>query len=149
MLPRMTVEGRLVADPELRFASTGTAVGSFRLVAADRKLNQSTNQWEDGDTLWLKVTCFKKLAENVIESVAKGDLVVVTGKLKTDEWTTDQGEKRSAPALIADTVSVSLAFRTVPHGAGRAERVTTPVADDPWTTGGGATAAAQSDDPPF
>lgn len=140
MLPRVAVEGRVVADPELRFASTGTAVGSFRLVASDRRKNEQTQEWEDSDTLWLPVTCFKKLAENVIESVGKGDLVVVTGKIKTDEWENEQG-KQSRVVMIADTVSVSLQFRTIPHGAGRAERASAPQ-EDQWST-------PQSDDPPF
>lgn len=142
MLPRVAVEGRLVADPELRFASTGTAVGSFRLVASDRRKNEA-GEWEDADTLWLPVTCFKKLAENVIESVEKGDLVVVTGKLKTDEWETEHGEKRSRTVMIADTVSASLAFRTIPHGAGRAERSQSSAPqEDKWSS-------PQSEDPPF
>lgn len=144
MLPRCAVEGRVVADPELRFASSGTAVGSFRLVAADRRQNPETKEWEDADTLWLPVTCFKKLAENVIESVGKGDLVVVTGKLKTDEWTSQEGEKKSRVVMIADTVSVSLAFRVIPHGAGRAERSTPAVPqEDQWST------SPQSEEPPF
>jgi len=141
VLPRVAVEGRVVADPELRFASTGTAVGSFRLVAQDRR--KEGDEWVDGDALWLPVTCFKKLAENVIESVMKGDLVVVTGKIKTDEWETEQGEKRSRVVMIADTVSVSLAFRTVPHSAGRAERQSSAPQEDKWSS------PQQSEEPPF
>lgn len=144
MLPKITLEGRLVGDPELRFAPSGVAVGSFRLVAADRK--KEGDEWVDGDTLWMPVTVFKQLAEHVVDSCAKGDLVVVTGKIRTHEWESQEGEKRSRVEMIADTVSVSLQFRTVPHTAGRTERSSAP-SEDKWNSGG--QQAAQSDDPPF
>lgn len=141
-LPLVTIEGRVVADPELRFAPSGIAVGSFRIVASSRKKNEQ-DEWVDDKTLWMGVTCFKSLAENVAESVAKGDLVVVTGRIYTDEWQTPEGEKRTAVKLNADTVSVSLQFRTVPHGGGRTER-TTSSPDTP-----GPAAAPPGDEPPF
>jgi single-strand DNA-binding protein len=148
MLPRITMEGRVVADPGLTFAQSGTPICRMRLVSADRKMNQQSGQWEDGDTLWMDVTCFKQLAENVVESVVKGDLVVVTGKIRTEEWEDrDSGGKRSKVALIADTVSASLQFRTIPHGEARA-RVAAPAAQ---AYGAGAPSAygTQTDEPPF
>lgn len=144
MLPIVTVsDARVVNDPELRYAATGTAVGSFRVVASNRKQN-AQGEWEDDKTLWLGVTCFKQLAENCAESLRKGDLVSVTGKLQTDEWETDNGEKRSRTVLIADAVSVSLRFRTILHGEGRAERTREPDPDDKW-----AAPRPSSDEPPF
>lgn len=130
-VPRMTVEGRLAADPNLRFSQSGTAVASMRIVAADRRKNEQTGEWEDGDTLWLDVTCFNKLAENICESVQKGDLVVVHGRVRTEEWTDrESGQKRQKIAMIADTIGASLQFRVLPHGgethAARA-RAHTPV----------------------
>jgi len=146
MLPQVTVEGRVVNDPELRFAPSGVAVGSFRLVASSRKQDES-GQWVDDKTLWLGVTCFKQLAENVAESLRRGDLVVVTGRLQTDEWESDTGEKRSRTELVANGVAASLMFRTIPHGEGRAERVSAgdapAAASDPWT------APPAADEPPF
>lgn len=157
MLPRITVTGRLAADPELRFSQSGTAMARMRVVAADRRLNQQSGEWEDGDTLWIDVTAFKKLAENLVESVKKGDLLVITGKIRTEEWDDrESGQKRSKIAMIADEVGASLAFRVLPHaGEAHAQRAApNPVQQaygagdpagqrsDPWGTGGG-------DEPPF
>lgn len=144
MLPIVTVaDARVVNDPELRFAASGVAVGSFRIVASSRKQDEK-GEWVDDKVLWLGVTCFKQLAENVAESLRKGDLVSVTGRLQTDEWESD-GEKRSRTVLIADNVAASLRFRTIRHGDGEATRSSTPAADDPWTGG----QSPQSDEPPF
>jgi single-strand DNA-binding protein len=149
VLPRITLEGRVVADPELRFGQSGTAVCKMRLVAADRK--KEGDEWVDGDTLWMDVTCFKKLAENVVESVVKGDLVIVTGKIRTEEWEDrDSGGKRSKVAMIADTVSASLQFRIIPHGEPRRTAAPSPAAQAygaaaPSAYGG----APQEEEPPF
>lgn len=145
MLPIVTVpEARVVNDPELRFSPSGVAVGNFRIVCSSRKKNEN-DEWVDDKTLWLSVTCFKQLAENCAESLRKGDLVSVTGKLQTDEWESEGGEKRSRTVIIADGVAASLRFRTITHGAGQAERSTSPATSDPWATGGG----PSSDEPPF
>jgi len=143
MLPRITVEGTAVADSELRFSQSGTAVGRLRLVANDRRLNKDTNEWEDGDQLWIDVTCFKQLAENVAESVLKGDRVIVTGKIRTEEWNDrETGEKRSKVSLIADAVAVSLQFRPVPHSS-KASRSSSRDEADPFAS------SPSSDEPPF
>lgn len=147
MLPILTVsEARVVADPELRYAATGTAVGKFRIVTNDRIRNDQ-GEWVDGKALWLEVTCFKQLAENCAESLRKGDMVSVTGKLQTDQWETEAGDKRSRDVLIADSVAVSLRFRTVQHGEGRTERATAPAAADPWASS--SPPVGQTDEPPF
>lgn len=132
----------MVNDPELRFSPGGVAVGKFRLVSSSRK--QVDGEWVDDKTLWLQVTVFKQLAENCVDSLAKGDLVVVTGRLQTDEWESEGGEKRSATVLVANNVAPSLLFRTTPHSEGRAERRTAPDTEDQW-----AAPVGQPDDPPF
>lgn len=156
MLPRITVEGRLASDPDLRYSPSGTAMARMRVVAVDRRRNQQTQEWEDGDTLWLDATAFNKLAENLVESVQKGDLIILTGKIKTEEWNDrESGQKRSKIAMVVDTVGASLAFRVLPHaGAAHAQRAANPVnqaygagdpstrRSDPWGTG-------QGDEPPF
>lgn len=149
MLPRVTIDGRLAADPELRFGKTGTAICNMRLVASDRRQNDH-GEWEDGDTLWIDVTCFRQLAENCVESFQKGDLVLVHGKLKTEEWESREGGKRSKIAMVADTVGASVQFRVLPHaGATHAARAPAPVqqayAGGAPSTYGGPTA----DEPPF
>jgi len=153
MLPRITLEGRVVADPELRFGQSGTPICRMRLVAADRRMNKQTNEWEDGDTLWMDVTAFKQLAENTVESVVKGDLVIVTGKIRTEEWDDkDTGGKRSKVSMIADTVSASLQFRVIPHGEARRAQAPAPAAQAygaaaPSAYAGGV--ASQEEEPPF
>lgn len=148
MLPQVTVEGRMVADPELRYSPSGVAVAKFRVVASSRKkvTEDGEEKWVDDKTLWLQCTAFKRLAENIVESAQKGDLVVVTGRLQTDEWTTESNEKRSQIVCLADTVSLSLAFRTIPVGTGKAERSSAAPAEDPWAS---PAPGASSDEPPF
>lgn len=151
MLPRLTIECRLAADPELRFSQSGTAIARMRVVTSDRKRNPQTQEWEDGDSLWLDVTVFKQLAENVVESLQKGDLVVITGRLKTEEWEDrESGQKRSKIALVADTVAASLQFRVLPHaGAEHAQRAR-PVAPAQQAYAGGEPSPwGSGEEPPF
>lgn len=133
-LPIVTVEGRVVADPELRFAPSGVAVCKLRIVASSRRKNDQTGEWEDDKTLWLNVSCFKQLAEHVAESVAKSDIIIATGTLSTHEWE-HEGQKRSQIEMAANAVAASLQFRTIPHGAGTASRSGSsgsPSSNDPW-----------------
>jgi single-strand DNA-binding protein len=137
------MEGTLVADPELRYSPSGVAVGKFRLAANGRKYNREKNEWVDDKVLFMRVTCFQALAEHAVESLRKGDLAVVIGKISTEEWTDDQGVKRSNVELVADSVAASLQFRTIPHGTGRAERSSgEPAAADRWASG-------QAEEAPF
>jgi single-strand DNA-binding protein len=139
-LPVVSIEGTVVADPELRFGQTGTAVGKFRIAANERVFRDGS--WVDSDRhLFIAVTCFKQLAENVAESFVKGDRVVVVGTLQTDEWETETGDKRSQIVLLANNVAGSVMFRTIKHSEGRTARSAAPAENDPWRTG--------SDDPPF
>lgn len=143
LLPQVSVEGTVVADPELRFSPSGVAVGRFRVAANSRKFDKESNEWKDDKSLFIQCTCFKQLAENVAESVVKGDLVVVTGRLQTDEWETNEGEKRSQIVLIADNVGASVRFRTIRHGERTgATRSQSREEYDPWQSGG-------SEEPPF
>jgi single-strand DNA-binding protein len=138
-LPRITVAGRLADDPQLKFTQAGKAVCRLRIVASDRV--KVGDEWKDGDTLWISATCWERLAENVAESTKKGDLVIVTGRLLTEEWTDRESNKRSAITLKVESLGADLAFRVLPHGgAAHAAAATdrgipeqTPT-DDPWAT---------------
>lgn len=110
-LPTLTGTARLTADPELRFAPSGIAVCSMQLVFNSRKQDPS-GAWVDGDWLFIKATAFKELAENCAETLTKGAEVVIAGRVKTDQWETAQGDKRSAPALLLDSIGPSLRFAT-------------------------------------
>jgi single-strand DNA-binding protein len=143
-LPTITMEGRLTADPELRFTPSGAAVTNFTLAANDRV--KDGDEWKDGEALFLRCSCWKQLAENVAESTRKGDLVIVTGKLGQRSYETREGEKRTVVELKAFTVAASLQFRTIRHGEGRAERgAESAPAEDPWATPSG----AGDPEPPF
>lgn len=145
-LPKPTIEGRLAADPELRFVPSGKAVCNIRMVASQKKKDAEGN-WVDDKVLWIDGTAWEQLAENIAESTRKGDDVIVTGRLETHEWTTDGGEKRQKIQVLIDKFGVDLRFRRVPHGAGRTERSSTRTepASDPWASG----PSAQYDEPPF
>lgn len=147
MLPYVSMEGRLTRDPELRFAPSGVAVGQFRIVANSRKKNEQ-GEWENDKTLFMAVVCFRQLAENCAESLRQGDLVVVNGRINTEEWETDQGEKRNQTRLVADQVSVALSVRTVTRDGipTRVRGGDSPSGDDPWAT---PAPSQQAEEPPF
>lgn len=107
MLPQIHLEGNLTRAPELKFIPSGKAVASFSVACNDRRKNQQTGEWEDGDTCFMRVTAWELLAENVSESLNQGDAVVVTGRLKQGSYEKD-GVKITTYDVTADTVGPSL-----------------------------------------
>jgi len=106
-LPRVNGSFGVVADPEVRFSASGAAVLSLRLVAKKR-VRDSNGNWTDGPTpLFIDAAAFGKTAENLAESIMKGDNVVISGSLEAQEWTTPDGERRSKVAIVIDEVGVS------------------------------------------
>ena len=104
-LPQITItEATLVADPELRYGQSGTAVVNFRVASNSRRKNESTGQWEDGDTTFLSVSAFRGLAENIASEFSKGQKISVTGQLKQREYEKD-GQKRTVYEVNAQNVS--------------------------------------------
>lgn len=147
-LPIVTGQYRAVDDAELRFSPSGVAVSRVRAVASSRKFNKETQEWEDADKFWVNITAFKKLAENTAESVVKGTLINVIGRIRTEEWEDKDGNKRSSAAIIADTISLALDFD--PAKPMRAERAASRAQDpgggeDPWAAG----PHEASSEPPF
>ena len=106
----ITVVGNLVADPELRFIPSGAAVANFRIASTPRTFNRETNQWEDGEALFLTCNCWRQMAENVAESLTKGMRVVVTGKLRQRSYQTKEGENRTVFEVEVDEVGPSLKY---------------------------------------
>lgn len=106
----ITVVGNLVADPELRFIPSGAAVANFRIASTPRTFNRETNQWEDGEALFLTCNCWRQMAENVAESLTKGMRVVVTGKLRQRSYQTKEGENRTVFEIEVDEVGPSLKY---------------------------------------
>jgi single-strand DNA-binding protein len=108
----VTIAGNAVREPELRFSQGGLSIASFGIAYSTRKKGDN-GQWEDGETSFFDVTCFGQLADNVAESIHKGDRVIVTGTLKQRSWEAkDSGEKRSKVEIIADEVGPSLKWAT-------------------------------------
>ena len=166
-LPTMTGVGRLTGDPELRFTQARKAVASIPLAFNSRRLNQQTQQWEDGDTFFVRGTVWERLAENATETLSKGMEVLVSGELRTERWEKD-GQKHERPAFLIRSIAPNLAYAVAQvskdaqgqqggaqggqrQGAqqrpqGQQQRQSTPPQDDPWAVD---TAQGYSDEPPF
>lgn len=108
----ITVAGNLTGDPELRFTPNGVAAATFTVAVNERRRN-GAGEWEDGPTSFVRVQCWRDMAEHVCESLTRGSRVVVTGAWREREWTTESGEKRRAWELTADDVGASMRHATV------------------------------------
>ena len=108
----ITVVGNLTNDPELRFTPSGAAVASFTVASTPRTLDKATNEWKDGDALFLRCSIWRQAAENVAESLQRGMRVVVQGRLKQRSFETKEGEKRTVVELDVDEVGPSLKYAT-------------------------------------
>ena len=104
----ITVVGNLVADPELRFTSTGQPVASFRIASTPRTRDAASGEWKDGDSLFLSCNVWRQAAENVAESLQRGMRVIVTGRLRQRNYETKEGEKRTVYEVEVDDVGPSL-----------------------------------------
>ena len=104
----ITVVGNLVADPELRFTASGQPVATFRIASTPRIRDNATNEWKDGDSLFLSCNVWRQAAENVAESLQRGMRVIVTGRLKQRSYETKEGEKRTVFEVEVDDVGPSL-----------------------------------------
>jgi single-strand DNA-binding protein len=104
----ITVVGNLVADPELRFTPSGQPVATFRIASTPRLRDNATNEWKDGDSLFLSCNVWRQAAENVAESLQRGMRVIVTGRLKQRNYETKEGEKRTVYEVEVDDVGPSL-----------------------------------------
>ncbi len=120
----VTLKGRMVADPELRFTQAGKALASFCVVTSRRVKDDASGQWRDADVSFHDCTAFGEIAENIVESCLKGANVIVTGQLKQEEWQTKEGENRRSWKVIADDAALSCRWNkvSVAEGAGSAPR---------------------------
>jgi single-strand DNA-binding protein len=108
----ITVVGNLTGDPELRFTPSGQAVASFTVASTPRTLDKQSNEWKDGDPLFLRCSVWRQAAENVAETLHKGFRVIVQGRLKQRSFETREGEKRTVVELDVDEVGPSLRYAT-------------------------------------
>lgn len=131
----ITVVGNLTADPELRFTKSGKAVASLNVAESQRVKEGDT--WKDGDTTYWRVTAWDGLAEHIGDSLAKGQRVIVTGRIASRTYETREGEKRTVYEISADAVGPDLKWATAKvertgkgSGGGRST-----ASDDPWAAG--------------
>jgi single-strand DNA-binding protein len=147
----VTVIGNLTADPELRFTPSGAGVANFTVASTPRTF--TNGEWKDGDPLFLRCNIWRQAAENVSESLRRGDRVIVVGRLKQRSFETREGEKRTVVELDVDEIGPSMRWATAKvnkasrsgESGGWSERA----ADDPWARGGaGGSQVHGADDPP-
>jgi single-strand DNA-binding protein len=157
----ITVVGNLVDDPELRFTPSGAAVANFRIASTPRTFDKQSNEWKDGEALFLSCSVWRQAAENVAESLTRGMRVVVQGRLKARSYETREGEKRTVFEIEVEEVGPSLKYATAKvtkasrggGGGGYGGGAPQGGGDDPWATpsggqsggpSGGQSAPAQS-----
>jgi single-strand DNA-binding protein len=161
----ITLVGNLVDDPELRFTPSGAAVAKFRVASTPRYLDKTTNEWKDGESLFLQCNIWRQAAENVAETLTKGMRVILTGRLKQRSYETKEGEKRTVFEVEVDEVGPSLRNATAKvtrtqraAGGNGGGGFSAPAADfneDPWAAastspaGGGWGSPSTTDEPPF
>ena len=166
----ITVVGNLTADPELRFTPSGAAVANFTVASTPRTFDRQTNEWKDGEALFLRCNIWREAAENVAESLTRGARVVVTGRLKQRSFETREGEKRTVVELEVDEIGPSLKYATAKvnkasrsggggggfGGGGGGSRAAAPAGgsdakqEDPWGSAPASGSFSGGDDePPF
>jgi single-strand DNA-binding protein len=144
----ITLVGNLTGDPELRFTPSGAAVANFTVASTPRTFDRQSNEWKDGETLFMRCSVWREAAENIAESLQKGMRVIVTGRLVSRSFDTKEGEKRTVMEMQVDEVGPSLRYATAKvnrtqrsgasggggfgggQGGGGFD-------NDPWATGGG------------
>ncbi len=166
----ITVIGNLTADPELRFTPSGAAVANFTVASTPRIFDRQTNEWKDGEALFLRCNIWREAAENVAESLTRGSRVIVQGRLKQRSFETREGEKRTVVELEVDEIGPSLRYATAKvnkasrsggggggfGSGGGGSRAAAPAGgsdakqDDPWGSAPASGSFSGSDDePPF
>jgi single-strand DNA-binding protein len=150
----ITIIGNLTADPELRFTPSGAAVANFTVASTPRQFDRQSNEWKDGETLFMRCSVWRDAAENVAESLQRGMRVIVSGRLKSRSYETKEGEKRTVVEMDVDEIGPSLRSATAKvnktqrgggggFGGGQGNQGGGwsgggGQAEDPWATGGSA-----------
>jgi len=129
---QITIAGNLVDDPELRFTPAGQPVARFRVASTPRFMDRQTNEWKDGDSLFLTCNVWRQAAENVAESLTRGMRVIVSGRLRQRSYETKEGEKRTVYEVEVDDVGPSLR-----NASAKVNRVARSGAGDGGGYGGG------------
>jgi single-strand DNA-binding protein len=139
----ITIVGNLTADPELRFTPNGSTVANFTVASTPRILDKATNEWKDGDALFMRCAVWRQAAENVAESLHRGMRVIVTGRLRQRSYETKEGEKRTVIELEVDEIGPSLRYTIAKPTRLNRRDTGASCDDDPWTTPGEGARASQ------
>jgi len=151
----ITVIGRLVGDPELRYTQGGAGVANFTVASNARTFDKNTNEWKNKTATFWRCAAWnqgekQRLGENVADALKKGDSVIVRGEVETREWEDKEGNKRSVIELRVDTIGKDLRWHQ--PAAGNAPSRTQPQ-EDPWATpgvsNGGGWGTGPDSEPPF
>ncbi|SHG30662.1 single-strand binding protein [Jatrophihabitans endophyticus] len=163
----ITVVGNLTADPELRFTPSGAAVASFTIASTPRQFDRNSNEWKDGEALFLRCSIWRQAAENVAESLQRGMRVVAQGRLKQRSFETREGEKRTVIELDVEEIGPSLKYATAKvnrtsrggssgggfgssgSSGGSGGGSDSAPSDDPWGSAPSSGSGGFSDEPPF
>jgi single-strand DNA-binding protein len=163
----ITIVGNLTDDPDLRFTPNGAAVANFTVASTPRFFDKQTNEWRDGEALFLRCSIWRQAAENVAETLQRGARVIVSGRLKQRSYETREGEKRTTFEVEVDEIGPSLKYATAkvtktsrsggnsgggnfggggndPWAAPAGTSAGASVGSDPWAAPAGGT-----DEPPF
>ena len=146
----ITIIGNITGDPELRFTPSGAAVANFTVASTPRAFDRQSNEWKDGETLFMRCSVWRDAAENVAESLNRGTRVIVSGRLKSRSYETKEGEKRTVVEMEVDEVGPSLRYASAKvtktqrgNGGGGfggqqgGSSFGSQQQEDPWATGPG------------
>ena len=171
----ITLIGNLTSDPELRFTPNGAAVANFTVASTPRTFDRQTNEWRDGDSMFINCSVWRQYAENVAESLSKGTRVIVSGRLKARSYETREGEKRTVFEVDVDEVGPALRYATAKvtrttgggggggnwqgNQGGGGQQAPQSSGGDPWSSSGNAggnrggndpwAQSSQPEEPPF
>lgn len=144
----ITVVGNLTADPELRYTQNGLAVANFTIASTPRNFDRATNDWKDGEALFLRASVWREFAEHVAGSLSKGSRVIATGRLKQRSYETKEGEKRTSYEIEVDEIGPSLRYATAQvtrTTSGGSSRGGGQGGDEPWASSAPASDAPSGD----
>jgi single-strand DNA-binding protein len=132
----ITVVGNLTADPELRYTQNGLPVVNFTIASTPRSFDRAANEWKDGESLFMRASCWREFAEHVAGSLSKGMRVIATGRLKQRTYQDREGQNRTAIELEVDEIGPSLRYATaqVTRAAGNGGAAKPAAQSDQWAT---------------
>lgn len=129
---KITVVGNLTADPDLRYTQGGLPVANFTIASTPRTFDRQSNEWKDGEALFLRASVWREYAEHVAGSLFKGTRVIATGSLKQRSYETKEGEKRTSIELEVDEVGPALRYAIAQVTRSNGQKPVQPSQQEQW-----------------